>query len=102
MLKAILILGVSFFITSKPYSQILDDELINIVVTPSGFEQKIKNTNSFFRVITKKDIEKSSATNLVDANFFISVFEPDILLLDVNIPDGSGIEFCRLLRQMDL
>ena len=43
--------------------------------------------------------EFQSVTNLVDANLFISVFEPDILLLDVNIPDGSGIEFCRLLRQ---
>ena len=66
MLKAILIFGISFFINSKLYSQTLDDELINIVVTPSGFEQKIKNTNSFIKVITKKDIEKSSATNLVD------------------------------------
>ena len=45
MLKAIIIFGISFFITSKTYSQTsqtIDDELINIVVTPSGFEQKIK------------------------------------------------------------
>ena len=66
MFKTTLIFGISFFITSKLYSQTLDDELINIVVTPSGYEQKIKNTNSFIKVITKKDIEKSSATNLVD------------------------------------
>ena len=66
MFKSILISIISFFITSKLYSQTLDNELINIVVTPLGFEQKIKNTNSFIKVITKKDIEKSSATNLVD------------------------------------
>ncbi len=66
MLKAILIFIINFFISLKSYSQTLDDELINIVVTPLGFEQKIKNTNSFIKVITKKDIEKSSATNLVD------------------------------------
>ena len=66
MFKTTLIFIISFFIISKLYSQILDDELINIVVTPSGFEQKIKNTNSFIKVISKKDIEKSSATNLVD------------------------------------
>ena len=66
MLKPILIFIISFFIVSKLHSQTVDDELINIVVTPSGFEQKIKNTNSFIKVISKKDIEKSSATNLVD------------------------------------
>ncbi len=66
MFKTTLIFIISFFIISKLYSQTLDDELINIVVTPSGFEQKIKNTNSFIKVISKKDIEKSSATNLVD------------------------------------
>ena len=66
MFKTALIFIISFFIISKLYSQTLDDELINIVVTPSGFEQKIKNTNSFIKVISKKDIEKSSATNLVD------------------------------------
>ena len=66
MFKPILIFIISFFIVSKLHSQKVDDELINIVVTPSGFEQKIKNTNSFIKVISKKDIEKSSATNLVD------------------------------------
>ena len=66
MFKTTLIFIISFFIISKLYSQTLDDELINIVVTRSGFEQKIKNTNSFIKVITKKDIEKSSANNLVD------------------------------------
>ena len=66
MFKSILIFIISSFIVSKLYSQTVDDKLINIVVTPLGFEQKIKNTNSFIRVISKKDIEKSSATNLVD------------------------------------
>ena len=45
MFKSILISIISFFITSKLYSQTLDNELINIVVTPLGFEQKIKNKN---------------------------------------------------------
>ena len=66
MFKTIFIFIFSFFIISKLHCQTSDDELINIVVTPSGFEQKIKNTNSFIKVISKKDIEKSSATNLVD------------------------------------
>ena len=43
--------------------------------------------------------EFQSVTNVVDAKLIIPVFEPDILLLDVNLPDGSGIEFCRFLRK---
>ena len=42
MLKAILIFGIIFLTISKSYSQTIDNELINIVVTPSGYEQKIK------------------------------------------------------------
>ncbi len=66
MFKTFLISIINILIISKLYSQTVDDKLINIVVTPLGYEQKIKNTNSFVRVISKKDIEKSSATNLVD------------------------------------
>ena len=66
MFKKILIFIFSFFIVSKLYSKTQDDKLINIVVTPLGFEQNIKSTNSFIKVISKKEIEKSSATNLVD------------------------------------
>ena len=54
MFKPILIFIISFLIISKLHSQTIDDELINIVVTPSGFEQKIKNTNSFIKVISKR------------------------------------------------
>ena len=52
--QKILIFIISFFIVSKLYSQTSDDKLINIVVTPLGFEQKIKNTNSFIKVISKR------------------------------------------------
>ncbi len=66
MFKFYLIVFVSFFSSSKLFSQISDQDLINIVVTPSGFEQEIKKTNSFIKVINKRDIEKSSASNIID------------------------------------
>ena len=66
MYKLIIFFFTSFIISSKLYCQNSDNKLINIVVTPSGFEQNIKNTNSFIKVLRKEDIEKSSATNLVD------------------------------------
>jgi len=43
-----------------------NDDLLNIVITPTRFEQKIDKTNSFVTVITEKQIKDSSATNLVD------------------------------------
>ncbi len=50
----------------ETYSKNKEDQLINIVVTPSGYKQDIKKTNSFITIITKKDIENSSATSLID------------------------------------
>ena len=46
--------------------------------------------------------EFQSVTNVVDAKLIIPVFEPDILLLDVNLPDGSGKNFAALYVKMDL
>ena len=51
-------------------------------------------------LLQKGICEFQSVTNIFDAKLFIPVFEPDILLLDVNLTDGSGIEFCRFLRQI--
>ena len=78
MFKTILIFIISFFIISKLYSQTLEDELINIVVTPSGFEQKIKNTNStliksidFFDLYQGENIEPNKKSLAIKV-----VFEP--------------------------
>ncbi|NCF47553.1 MAG: response regulator, partial [Alphaproteobacteria bacterium] len=40
-----------------------------------------------------------SSANINDAKKLVPSFEPDILLLDVNLPDGSGIDLCNFLRQ---
>ena len=39
-----------------------------------------------------------SSANINDAKKLVPSFEPDILLLDVNLPDGSGIDLCDFLR----
>ena len=54
-----------FFILHS-FSVLANDDLLNIVITPTRFEQKIDKTNSFVTVITEKQIKDSSATNLVD------------------------------------
>jgi two-component system response regulator DevR len=43
--------------------------------------------------------EAGSVAEAIDA---VARLKPDLLLLDVRLPDGSGIEVCRRLQHMDL
>ena len=40
-----------------------------------------------------------SSENIEDAKKLISIFKPNIILLGVNLPDGTGMDLCRNLRQ---
>ena len=40
-----------------------------------------------------------SAENLKEGKAILEKEEVDLLLLDVNLPDGNGFEFCRELRK---
>jgi two-component system response regulator RegX3 len=40
----------------------------------------------------------AAASTIADARAQFATVKPDILLLDVMLPDGSGIDFCRELR----
>ena len=40
----------------------------------------------------------TAASTIADARTQFAAVKPDILLLDVMLPDGSGIDFCRELR----
>ena len=52
-----------FFISQNALS---NDRLLNVVVTPSKFDQKIDQTNSFIEIITEDDIKRSSASTITD------------------------------------
>ena len=43
--------------------------------------------------------EFRSTSNINDAMSLIHSFKPDILLLNISLPDGSGTGFCNHLRQ---
>lgn len=41
------------------------------------------------------------AASLADARRLIALLHPDVVILDVRLPDGNGIEACRTLRHDD-
>lgn len=48
-----------------------------------------------------KDIEFiGSASSAVSCMAFLKNRQPDVLLLDINLPDGNGIDLCREIRQL--
>jgi len=42
----------------------------------------------------------SEAENIRSAELFLQTAEPDLILLDIMLPDGSGLDLCRNLRGM--
>lgn len=48
----------------------------------------------------EKDIELiGSASNAASCLAFLKTKLPDVLLLDINLPDGNGIDLCKEIRQ---
>ncbi|MDR1663861.1 MAG: response regulator transcription factor [Clostridiales bacterium] len=39
------------------------------------------------------------ATNIVQAKAYLEAEIPDVIILDIMLPDGSGVEFCREIRK---
>jgi len=51
-------------------------------------------------LLNEKDIEFiGSASNVASCRAFFVQKQPDVLLLDINLPDGNGIDLCAELRQ---
>ncbi len=51
-------------------------------------------------LINEKDIEFiGSASTVASCRAFIKNRQPDVLLLDISLPDGNGIDLCRELRK---
>ena len=50
------------------------------------------------RLLTRRGYEVQAALSLAEARLKLAVAKPDIILLDVELPDGDGIEFCEEIR----
>lgn len=48
----------------------------------------------------ERDIEMmGSASNVESCKAFLKNRQPDVLLLDINLPDGNGVDLCKELRE---
>jgi len=51
------------------------------------------------RALEAEGYEIKTAFTLKEARFLIEDGDPDVILLDVMLPDGSGLNFCREIRK---
>ena len=57
-------------------------------------DDEILNAGLCFH-LQRKNIEAEPAYTLAEADSYFKSQEPDLILLDVNLPDGSGFDFAR-------
>ena len=58
-----------------------------------------ENLNQGIKIALRKDYLCEQAFSLQSAREILKAWQPDLILLDVNLPDGSGIEFMTEIRQ---
>ncbi|MCI9315257.1 MAG: response regulator transcription factor [Lachnospiraceae bacterium] len=51
--------------------------------------------------LEQEGYEAVSARTLREGELFFEKDAPDAVILDLNLPDGDGIEFCKKIRKMD-
>ena len=54
------------------------------------------NTAEYFNMF---DVKTAAVYSTAEANAFLSNNEPGLVLLDINLSDGSGFELCKKIRQ---
>lgn len=71
--------------TSKPLVLIVeDDKSLNLINR---------------RALESEGYAVQSAYALAEARETLSRLDPDVILLDIKLPDGSGIDLCREIRE---
>jgi DNA-binding response OmpR family regulator len=56
---------------------------------------------SQIKVILKKGFEITPASTVDEAKFKLTATQYDLIVLDLNLPDGNGLEFCQELQRDD-
>jgi DNA-binding response OmpR family regulator len=61
-------------------------------------EEEIRNL--FFRYLGRKGYEVHLSGTLGEERLILEVIKPDLIFLDINLPDGNGLEELQRLQQM--
>lgn len=64
-------------------------------------EDELEMLESIERVLKQENAVVEAATNLNDALDKALIYEYDCILLDINLPDGSGLELLRELKKQN-
>ncbi len=73
--------------------------------SPSSARLLIVDDDAFLRMTLRQQLECEGFNEIFEASTLLEVFEklpdanPDLILLDVCLPDGNGVEICRKLRE---
>ncbi|MGB2069975.1 MAG: response regulator, partial [Candidatus Puniceispirillaceae bacterium] len=81
--------------------------LLNEVVWDSSISARllIVDDDAFLRTTLRQQLAGEGFNEVFEASTLLEVFEklpdanPDLILLDVCLPDGNGVEICRKLRE---
>jgi two-component system response regulator RegX3 len=80
---------------------LFEEFVVSAMVDPEGrsvilvFEDELSYQDALNVGLTVEGFVVVSATTLAEARELLSSTKPDLVLLDVMLPDGSGIDFCR-------
>ena len=70
--------------------------------TPINLKILALDDDAVAREYIRKSISSESLKFAVNIKEFLEIiggFRPDVFLLDVNLPDGNGIDLCRKLKK---
>ena len=52
--------------------------------------------------LTSNKYLTDTAENLAEAEIRLSSFQPDLILLDMHLPDGNGIDFLKIINKKNI